>query len=101
MIRGMNLSPSWRFVLLFAVIGLSIATATALCIVLHAPNIVVNLLLLISPGIWFFGPHAWSNPVAMWFMFLSVAIANGVVYATVGAAIAALRWMLKHKDATK
>ena len=97
----MRLNKDWRFIFRFAFAGFPIAALTAFCIVFHAPNIVTNLSILFSPGIWFFLPRIYgrvplaNNDVAMWFSLGVGAIANGLLYAIVGAAIAGVRWLLK------
>jgi hypothetical protein len=107
MIRVMPLDKGWHFIFCFAVTGFLIATLAAFCMVFHAPNIITNLMILVSPGSWLFLSRVWSSvgfansSVAMWFSFGFVAVANGLLYAIVGAAIAGLRWMLKHRDTAK
>jgi hypothetical protein len=91
------MTRNWRLIFRFAVTGFSIATLAAVCMVFHAPNVITNLLLLASPGIWLFLPKAWSGmgndsgAVAMWLMFGFVAMANAVVCGIVGAAYVGLR----------
>jgi hypothetical protein len=107
MICVMTLDKGWHFILSFALIGFLIAIVAACCMVFNAPNIITNLMIVISPGLWLFlervfGRVGFTNyHVAWWFSVCLVAIANGVLYAIVGAVIAGLRWMLKQRDTAK
>jgi hypothetical protein len=107
MICVMTLDKGWHFILIFAFTGFLIATLAALCMVFNAPNIVTNFMILVSPGLWLFlqrvfGSVGFTNyRVAWWFSVFLVAVANGMLYAIVGAVIAGLRWMLKQRDAAR
>jgi hypothetical protein len=107
MILVMPLDKTWHFVFRFALAGFLIATFAAFCISFQAPNVITNVMILVSPGIWLFLPITYSrvgfanNAVALWFSFGLVAIANGTLYAMVGAAIAGLRWMLKSRGTAR
>jgi hypothetical protein len=85
------MTRDWRLIFRFAVAGFVIATMAAFCMVFHAPNVITNLMILVSPGMWLFPAIAWGNVVATWFMFGFVAIANAVLYAIVGAVYVGLR----------
>jgi hypothetical protein len=68
---------------------------------LQAPNIVTNVAILLSPGLWLFLSRVFGRvpvenaPVAWWFSIGIVATANGLIYGIVGAAIVGLRKLLK------
>jgi hypothetical protein len=91
MIRGMALDKGWRFILRFAVAGFLVAMSAAFCMVFHASNLITNLMILASPGIWLSPHEAWGTAFSVWLSFGFLAIANGVLYAIAGAAIVGLR----------
>lgn len=103
----MTLDKGWHFIFSFALIGFLIAMLAACCMVFNAPNIIINLMILVSPGLWLFLQRVWgsvgfaNDTVAMWFSIVLVAIAKGMMYAIIGAVIAGLRWMLKRRDTAK
>jgi hypothetical protein len=107
MICVVTLDKSWHFILSFALIGFLIAMLAACCMVFNAPNIITNSMILVSPGLFLFLQRAWGSvgfanvTVAMWFSIVLVAIANGMMYAIIGALVAGLRWTLKHRNAAK
>jgi hypothetical protein len=104
MICLMTFDKGWHFVHTFALIGFVLAILAALCMVFSAPNIITNSMILVSPGLWLFIERVWGRMpienyhVAWWFSVCLVAIANGMLYAIVGAVIVGLRWMLKFKS---
>ncbi len=104
MICVMALNKGWHFIFGFALTGFLIAVLAASCMVFNAPNIITNLMILVSPGLWLFLERVLgrvelaNSTVAVWFSIGLVAIANGMLYAIVGAVIAGLRWMLKQRD---
>jgi len=103
----MTLDKGWHFVLTFALIGFVLAVLAALCMVFSAPNIITNLMVLVSPGLWLFIERVWGRMpienyhVSWWLSVCIVAVANGGLYATVGAVVAALRWALRQKATAK
>jgi hypothetical protein len=100
----MNLNQQWPFVFRFAVAGFAVAVVAALCLDLQAPNVVINVLLLISPGLWLFleralrtvgqiGSYAVGFSLSVGF----AAIANGVFYGLLAVAVTRLRRLLFHR----
>ena len=98
--KSSTVNKNWRIILRFAIAGFVVTWITAVCVVFRAANIVVNLLLLITP-FWIFGtvfgPLPFDHRAALWFMVLQVAVANALAYTVVGAVIVGLRSMLKRK----
>lgn len=107
MICVMTLDKGWHFIFSFSLIGFFIAILAACCMVFNAPNMIANFMILVSPGLWLFLPRLLggvgftNGNVAVWFSFGLAAIANGMLYAMVGAVVAVLRWMLRHRIAAK
>ena len=103
----MTLDKGWHFVLTFALVGFVLAVLAALCMVFNAPNIITNSMILVSPGLWLFIERVWGSMpienyhVSWWLSVCLVAVANGGLYAIVGAFIMALRWALRQKGTAK
>ena len=103
----MTLDKGWRFILSFALIGFLVAMLAGCCMDFNAPNVITNLMLSISPGLWFFlqrvlGSVGFANyHIAVWFSITVAAIANGMMYAIIGAVFVGLRWMWKHRETAK
>jgi hypothetical protein len=91
MISVMPLDKGWHLIFRFAIAGFLLAMMAAFCMIFHAPNVITNLMILVSPGIWLFPHEAWGTALSVWLSFGFLAIANGVLYAIVGAAIVGLR----------
>jgi hypothetical protein len=66
----------WGFI--FRCAGFLLATIAAFCMVVHAPNIMTSLMILVSPGIWLFPHEAWGTAFQVWFLFGLLPVANGV-----------------------
>ncbi len=74
----------------------------------NLPSIIVTPLLFISPGIWLFlfgglgAPEiSGSYRLAEILDVIIGAVANSVLYAMVGAFIAALQWVVRRKNVAK
>jgi len=100
---AMTLDKGWHFILSFALIGFALAVLAALCMVVSAPNIITNSMILVSPGLWLFIERVWGRIpienyyVSWWLSVCLVAVANSGLYAMVGAVVAALRWVLNQR----
>jgi hypothetical protein len=91
-----------RLTLRFAIAGFLLATAAGICITSQAPNILVNITILLSPAFLLIQP-IWArmpiknDVVAWWLSVAIVAILNGVLYGMVGAVVAGLLRFLKRR----
>jgi hypothetical protein len=95
-----------RIIVLFAAVGFVVTTVAGICMSLQAPNIITNLMILFSPGLWLLLPRVYgtvgiaNSTVAWWFSIGVVAIANCLLYALVGAVIVGLGLIVKRKRST-
>ena len=91
-----------RLTLKFASAGFLVATAAGVCITSRAPNIVVNITILLSPAflliqlVWARMPIK-NDVVAWWLSAVIVAVLNAVLYGMFGAVIAGLLRFLKRR----
>jgi hypothetical protein len=98
---------STRLVLYFALAGLLTTIIAGFCMTFQAPNIVTNLMILVSPGLWLFLPRVWgrmpieNSALAQWVSIGVVAIVNGFLYAMAGGAIAILRVIWTRRNSSK
>jgi hypothetical protein len=86
----MALDRGWILIVRCAVTGFALAMTAAICMVVRAPAI-TGLLMVFSPGIWFFPELAFGDTFESWFLFGIAPVVNGALYALVGAVIAGLR----------
>jgi len=87
----MHLSKGWHTILRFAVVGFSIGTIAAVSVALHGPDIITYISSLLSPAIMLFLPEPVRNTLDKWLMLFFGAIANGSLYALLGATLVVLR----------